>query len=112
MSDKIKIDKVTGGKDKRHLKGCYFVPSTTITDAYDFYDNDKNLLRSGITEDHFTFVLQTLNWEITDLVISPKKASGKWATDDPAEGEDGSFQAQSGGGGNLRRKAIAARGAR
>jgi hypothetical protein len=56
--------------------------------------------------------LQTFNWEITDLVISPKKASGKWMNDNPADGEDGSFQAQSGGGGDLRRKAIAARGLR
>jgi hypothetical protein len=112
MSDKIKIDKVAGGKDKKHLKGCYFVPSSRITDAYDFFDQDNNLLRSDITEDHFPFVLQTFNWEITDLVISPKKASGKWMNDNPADGEDGSFQAQSGGGGDLRRKAIAARGLR
>ena len=100
MSDKIKIRTVTGGHHKDDLKGCYFVPSTIITGAYDFYDKNNNELKSGITGDTFDFSLNSLAWTISDLVISLTAANGKWTNNADRFGdeEDGTFQAQAGGG--------------
>ena|SRR5215510_757769 len=100
MSDKIKIDTVTGGKSKDKLKGCYFLPSGT---AYDFYDKNNNLKNSGVSNgSSFSFPLDTLNWTISNLSISATQASGDWTNDavEPTDDESGTFQAQSGGGGD------------
>jgi hypothetical protein len=100
MSDKIKIDTVTGGKDKDDLKGCYFLPSTTVSNGYDFFDTNNNSLATGITGTSFSFALDGHNWEIENLVISSIAASGDWSNDDASitADEDGTFQAQAGGG--------------
>ncbi|MDQ3666986.1 MAG: hypothetical protein M3410_10525 [Acidobacteriota bacterium] len=100
MGDKIKIDTVTGGKDKTKLKGCYFLPSTTISDSYDFYDTNNNSLATGITGTSFPFTLDGHSWEIENLVISATAASGDWSNDDASitADEEGTFQAQAGGG--------------
>lgn len=100
MSNKIKITTVTGGKDKDMLKGCYFLPSTTVSDAYDFYDTNNNLLESNITGTSFDFPLGVYEWEIENLVISTTAASGDWSNNNPnpTGEEDGTFQAQAGGG--------------
>jgi hypothetical protein len=100
MSNKIKIDTVTGGKDKDKLKGCYFLPSATITGAYDFYDTNNGSLASGITGTSFSFVLDSHNWDIENLVISPSAASGDWSNDNASitAEEEGTFQAQAGSG--------------
>lgn len=101
MSNKIKIDTVTGGKDKNDLKGCYFLPSSTVSGAYDFYDTNNNVLASGISGSSFSFSLSGYTWQIQNLVISSSAASGDWSNDDPTitADENGSFQAQAGGGG-------------
>lgn len=100
MSNKIKIDSVTGGKDKDQLKGCYFLPSSTISGAYDFYDTNNNVLASGISGSSFSFSLGSYNWQFQSLVISTSNASGNWSNDDPTitADESGTFQAQAGGG--------------
>lgn len=100
MSNKIKIDTVTGDKDKDELKGCYFLPSTTVAAAYDFYDTNNGSLATGITGTSFSFVLDGHNWEIENLVISTTAASGEWSNDNAGitAGEDGTFQAQAGSG--------------
>jgi hypothetical protein len=100
MSDKIKINTVTGGKDKDDLKGCYFLPSTTVNNAYDFYDTNNNSLATGINGTSFSFSLDDHAWEITSLVISSTAASGNWSNDDASitADEEGTFQAQAGSG--------------
>ena len=99
MSSKIKINSVTGGNTKDDLKNCYFLPSTRVSNAYDFYDTNNNSLATGITGTSFTFVLDGHNWEIENLVISDTAASGDWSNDASiTEGEDGTFQAQAGSG--------------
>jgi len=110
MSDKIKITTVTGDKDKDDLKNCYFLPSETVSGAYGFYDTNNNLLSSDITGSSFSFSLNDLNWEITSLVISTTAASGNWSNDDPTitADEDGTFQAQVGGGGEPEQDVAAA----
>ncbi len=70
----------------------------------------------------FTFTYDNLCWTITNFLLWKNdagiwNASGSWAAhscpnpDDPGQGEDdpesGTFQAQSGGGGDPERKAIA-----
>jgi hypothetical protein len=100
MSNKIKIDTVTGDKDKDKLKGCYFLPSTTVSGAYDFFDTNNNSLASGITGTSFSFDLASYNWEIFNLVISNTAANGNWRNNNPSitADEEGTFQAQAGGG--------------
>lgn len=100
MSNKIKIDTVTGGNDKDDLKGCYFLPSTTVSGAYDFFDTNNHSLATGITGTTFPFVLHGHNWDIENLVISDTAASGDWSNDHSGitEDEDGTFQAQAGSG--------------
>ena len=100
MSNKIKIDTVTGGKSKDELKGCYFLPSTTVSGAYDFFDTNNNSLASGITGTSFSFILDSHNWDIENLVISASAASGDWSNDIASitADEEGTFQAQAGSG--------------
>ena len=101
MSDKIKIHKVTGGQHKDDLKGCYFLPSSTISGAYDFYDTNNNVLESGVSGgSDFSFPLSGYSWRILNLVISLTAASGDWRNNAGGieEEEDGTFQAQAGGG--------------
>ena len=113
MSDKIKIDKVTGGKDKDMLKGCYFLPGTA-TGEYNFFDTNNNSLASGLTSGSpFSFTLDGFSWTVTDFAINDSAASGDWTNDDssaPAAAdmtqqylvaEEGTFQAQAGGGGKM-----------
>lgn len=100
MSNKITINTVTGGKDKDDLKNCYFLPSTTVSGSYDFYDTNNNSLATGITGTSFSFTLDDLDWDISNLVISDTAASGNWRNNDPSitADEEGTFQAQAGSG--------------
>ena len=95
MSNKIKIDSVTGGSHKNDLKNCYFLPATTAG-TYNFYDTNNNSLASNLTSgSNFSFTLDGHSWEITSFVISDSSASGNWATTPSITlEEDGTFQAQ------------------
>lgn len=116
---KIKIDTVTGDKDKDDLKGCFFYPTSTPGE-YDFYGKGGSApLATGIRSGGaFTFGLGKFSWVIPDpsdtshrLVITGSgataSASGSWLNNDNAKlsigndptGESGTFQAQAGTGG-------------
>ena len=100
MSNKIKIDSVTGGSHKDDLKNCYFLPAATAG-TYNFYDTNNNSLASNLTSgSDFSFTLDSHNWEITSFVISDSAASGDWTNDVASitAEEDGTFQAQAGTG--------------
>ena len=98
MSNKIKIDSVTGGSHKNDLKNCYFLPAT-VTGTYNFYDTNNNSLASNLTSGtDFSFNLDSHNWTITNFVISDSAASGDWTIPSITAEEDGSFQAQAGTG--------------
>ena len=100
MSNKIKIDSVTGGSQKNDLKNCYFLPAA-VAGTYNFYDTNNNSLASNLTSgSDFSFSLDSHNWEITSFVISDSAASGDWSNDVASitAEEDGTFQAQAGTG--------------
>jgi len=98
MSNKIKIDSVTGGSHKDDLKNCYFLPAATAG-TYNFYDTNNNSLASNLTSGtDFSFNLDSHNWTITNFVISDSAASGDWAIPSITAEEDGTFQAQAGTG--------------
>ena len=98
MSNKIKIDSVTGGSHKNDLKNCYFLPAT-VAGTYNFYDTNNNSLASNLTSGtDFSFNLDSHNWTITNFVISDSAASGDWTIPSITAEEDGSFQAQAGTG--------------
>ena len=100
MSNKIKIDSVTGGNHKNDLKNCYFLPAA-VAGTYNFYDTNNNSLASNLTSgSNFSFTLDSHNWQITSFVISDSAASGNWTNDSAGitASEDGSFQAQAGTG--------------
>jgi hypothetical protein len=111
-SQKIKINTVTGGKDKDDLKKCFFYPAANNT--YDFYkkeDGVETLLQTGITTGTpFTFTLDNYNWTVpnpkdpnSDFSIDAQNASGSWKNNDDgasieaqSTGESGTFQGQTG----------------
>lgn len=95
----IEIDTVTGGADKDKLKKCYFLPSGTAN-QYNFYSKNGTLLASGLTTGNgFNFTHDSISWSITDFVIDATSASGDWSNpDNITAAQDGTFQAQSGGG--------------
>ena len=111
-SQKIKINTVTGGKDKDDLKKCFFYPAADST--YDFYKKEngvETLLASGITSGtSFTFTLDGYTWTIPDpslpqvpFEINSTTAIGSWKNNDPSvsieaqsSGESGTFQGQAG----------------
>lgn len=112
-SQKIKINTVTGGKDKDDLKKCFFYPAADST--YGFYKRENGvdtLLASGITSgSSFSFTLDTYTWNVPDpgqpstsFVIDAQNASGSWKNNDngaavedfQSNGESGTFQAQTG----------------
>ena len=98
MSNKIKIDSVTGGSHKDDLKKCYFLPAA-VAGTYNFYDTNNNSLASNLTSgSDFSFTLDSHNWEITSFVISDSAASGDWTFPSITAEEDGTFQAQAGTG--------------
>ena len=108
MSDKIKIDSVTGASDGNDLKNCYFLDAGDGT--YSFYDknpnNPNNPLATNITaSSEFDFSLEDypgIVWTITVSAITDEAASGDWSDVNTAKPEeaagDGTFQAQAGGG--------------
>jgi hypothetical protein len=98
-SNAIEINKVTGGADKDKLKHCYFLPAAT-TSQYDFYSKNGNLLASGLSSGNgFSFTHDSINWTVTNFVIDAEAASGNWSNPDAIENaQDGTFQAESGGG--------------
>lgn len=98
-ADAIEIKHVTGGADKDKLKHCYFVPAAT-TGQYDFYSKNCNLLASGLSSGNgFSFTHDSINWTVTNFVIDDESASGDWSNPDGIENaQDGTFQAESGGG--------------
>jgi hypothetical protein len=111
-SQKIKINTVTGGKDKDDLKKCFFYPAADST--YGFYKKEngvETLLASGITSGgSFTFTLDTYTWNVPNpdpgqepFAISASSASGSWKNNDngasntrQSNGESGTFQGQTG----------------
>ena len=95
----IEIKTVTGGADKDKLKHCYFLPAAT-TSQYDLYSKNCNLLASGLTNGNgFSFTHDSITWTITNFVIDDEAASGDWSNPDGIENaQDGTFQAESGGG--------------
>lgn len=98
MSNKIKIDSVTGGSHKNDLKNCYFLPAA-VAGTYNFYDTNNNSLASNLTSGtDFSFNLDSHNWTITNFVISDSAASGDWTIPSITAEEDGTFQAQAGTG--------------
>jgi hypothetical protein len=90
---------VTGGSDKDKLKHCYFVP-TAPGGPYDFYSKHDILLQSGLTSGtDWSFTHDSIDWSVTNFVIDDEEASGDWSNPDNLTNEqDGTFQAQSGGG--------------
>jgi hypothetical protein len=115
-SQKIKIGRVDGDKDKEDLKNCYFCP--TGNNTYAFYaKNDNTPLVTGITSGTpFSFSLpgSTITWTIPNpndpthpFHIDDQDAGGSWFNNDTSvrpvagddgEGESGTFSAQAGGG--------------
>lgn len=98
MSDKIKIDKTTGGDTGKDLKGCYFL-ATTTANCYDFYDTNNNVLAPNIctTTSPLSFSFDNfkgLNWTFDNVVISDDTASGDWSNK-PQE-EVGTWEAGTG----------------
>ena len=106
-TDAIVIDSVTGGNDKDKLKHCYFLPDG---DEYDLYSKHGTELASGLTSGtDFDFRHDSIEWTVTDFVISNSAASGNWANPDNRTAEqDGTFQAQVGGGADTEASASAA----
>lgn len=99
MSTKIKIDHVTGGKNKDDLKNCYFELSPEIPGTYDFCDRHGNRLAAGLNiGEPFEFDLDGLTWVIFDWATDSLRASGNWRNDGPALEQSGTFTAQAGGG--------------
>ena len=98
-ADQIEIRTVTGGSDKDKLKNCYFLP-TTSPGVYDLYDNGCKLLKSGLKNGkNFDFAHDKINWSITNFKIDDTQASGDWTNPDGfANEQNGTFQAESGGG--------------
>src|SRR5688500_2760778 len=103
MSNKIKIDSVTGASDGNDLKGCYFLNSGNGT--YCFYDknpnNPNNPLQCDIVAgSKFDLHLDDypgITWSLNVSAISDQAASGTWSDLNSARPEDaagdGSFQA-------------------
>jgi hypothetical protein len=89
---------VTGGADKDKLKHCYFLP-TAVGGPYDFYNKHDNLLKTGLTTNtNWSVTHDSIDWTITNFVISDTEASGDWSNPNSLSNEqDGTFQAQSGG---------------
>lgn len=98
-SNAIEIDTVSGGANKDKLKNCYFLP-TGVSMVYDLYSKHCNLLASGLfSGNNFTFTHDKINWTVSGFVISDTAASGNWSTpDEITNAQNGSFQAESGGG--------------
>jgi len=98
-ANEIEIRKVAGDPDKDKLKHCYFLP-TSVAGEYDFFSKDCNLLQSGLKTKHdFTFTHDKIHWTVTDFEIDDTKATGTWSNPDEfANEQNGSFQAESGGG--------------
>ncbi|HEY2962263.1 MAG TPA: hypothetical protein VGJ37_07590 [Pyrinomonadaceae bacterium] len=97
----IEIKIVSGGADKDKLKHCYFVP-TAPGGPYDFYSKHGTELATGLTSGtDFDFTHDSIEWSVTDFVISDTEASGHWTNPDNISADfeqEGTFQAQSGGG--------------
>lgn len=95
----IEINTVTGGSDKDKLKNCYFLP-TNASMVYDLYSKKCNLLQSGLSSgNNFSFTHDSINWLVSGFVISDTAASGNWSNgDEITNAQNGSFQAESGGG--------------
>jgi hypothetical protein len=97
--NQIEIKKVTGDPDKDKLKHCYFLP-TAAAGEYDLYNNDCKLLKTGLRTDiDFEFGHDKTTWKVTDFKINDAIATGSWSTPDELSNEqNGTFQAESGGG--------------
>jgi hypothetical protein len=102
-TNKIKIDHVTGGKNKDDLKNCYFEPSTEDPGGYDFYDKTGHRLARDLNVgEPFEFNMDGLTWVLYDWTCDSLHASGNWRNNgpavDPALEQEGTFTAQAGGG--------------
>ena len=101
-TNKIKIDHVTGGRNKDDLKNCYFEPSTDLPGAYNFYDKNGDELASDLFPgEPFEFVVDDLTWVLFDWTADSQRANGHWRNNGqagPTLEQDGTFTAQAGGG--------------
>lgn len=98
----IEIKHVHGGPDKEKLKHCYFV-QTDVVGEYDLFSKNCNLLQTGLkTDQDFNFKHDSIHWEVTEFKIDDVHAHGHWWNPDNPESamlaQDGTFQAESGGG--------------
>lgn len=95
----ITIETVTGGADKDKLKKCYFLPGGAPGE-YNLYSKHGTELASGLTSGtNFNFPHDSITWTVTNFLIDDTNASGNWSDPDEITGaQDGTFQAQSGGG--------------
>jgi len=98
IRNRIVIDKTSkGGND---LTNCFFLP-TEVEGFYNFYDKHGQILATGVSSDRpFPFLLDRTAWTIHGLKIDKLAAHGEWENNAPlpTAGQDGTFQAQSGGG--------------
>jgi hypothetical protein len=101
-TNKIKIDHVTGGRNRDELKNCYFEASNIVPGGYDFFDKNGVELASGLLPgEPFEFGLDGHEWVIYDWTADTHHADGSWRNDAPPEPEleqGGTFTAQAGGG--------------
>ena len=98
-TNQIEIRHVHGDSDKDKLKHCYFLP-TSVEGEYDFFSNDCSPLQSGLkTKQDFHFHHDKIEWTVTNFRIDDTKASGDWSNPQGDSNEqNGTFQAESGGG--------------
>lgn len=86
-----------GGND---LYDCYFLPSE-VEGFFNFYDREGRTLATGVSSDSpFPFLLDRIAWTIHMEKIDKSAARGGWQNNAPGVtgGQDGTFQAESGGG--------------
>jgi hypothetical protein len=107
----IVIDQVEGPGDGTDLEDSYFI-WVSDSETYTFYDMNGNELKSGLTVGGpFSFALSyvpDIEWTLT---IGPGSDStyvtGNW-TDAPNCEPEGSYQAQAGGGAEVKKNAASA----
>jgi hypothetical protein len=115
MSDDLNDTKITifdvengDASDRENLMGCFF-EAQTGTDVYEFFTRGGEHIQTipeFLTTDTpgFQFIRAGILWTVSDFSIdqtqTPQTASGTWRNPrNPVRGDDdGTFQAQSGGG--------------
>lgn len=100
------------------LAGCYFYPMSDGT--YSLFSKGDMLLKSKLTNGvDFDFDLGPFNWGVWNFAISVESASGEWVVNTPGlrpvspftpgdADDEGTFQAQAGGHGQVPEQSAAA----